>query len=184
MPISWNVKNQHFACRLCHRKVFLSPLRKNYRILQPYCLSCNMKSKQIEDCKQNLPRWLPAAPRRTKPSAVHPICWCSGGWTPLTSFALLGIDSGSGKWIVMHQRWQILILQKPVSSSLPLSPKSIYFTFSLLELRFPCQRKVKKRQTACKSFLYLIQQYNPSFFHSANNAAKLSHVLQDSKWVS
>lgn len=76
-------KKSAFCLQIMSQKNILKSLKENYRILQPYCLSCSVKSKQIEDCKQSLPRWLPAAPRRPKPSALRPICWCSGGWAPL-----------------------------------------------------------------------------------------------------
>lgn len=42
----------------------------------------------------------------------------------------------------------------------------------------------KNSTTTHKPFLYLTQQHDPSFFHLTCNAAKVSHVLQESKWLS
>lgn len=109
----------------------------------------------------------------------HPICWALRAGLPW-----LATEAGSAKPIFMHQRGQTLILQKLSPSCLALPPQSTYHVFPHSSFFVSARYNVKKRQSTRKSFLCLIQQYNPSLFRSTGDAAKLSHVLQDSKWFS
>lgn len=102
-----------------------------------------------------------------------PFCWSSAGqlrkMNPCASEGKPSLPSN-----IVHAVW--LSHQKALLTYFH-SVNSGFFVSTRYDM--------KKRQSAHKSFLYLIQQYNPSFFfHSTYDAAKPPHMLQNSKWVS